>query len=339
MLRKKLAAYYAGAGLADQVIVSLPKGHYVPEFERRLPELLTIARPHPRRGFLLWLGVGGAILLLLLLMWGVGLNRSRRAGSSTDKPDWNNHPLWAGFFEPNSSTKLILGAAMFYYVPGSGLIVRDNHVQMPDSPDTKARLAKLETLFGTKLMPAEIYTGLGDAVAAYSIGNFFNHAARNLPIELSRHSRWEDLVTGNVIIVASLRFRTLRQELQFPSEFLVADDTARISLIHPREGERKDYGSEFTGGESGTDYALISVWPGTVPGRHVMTIGGLFTWGTAGAAHFATNPEDLLELKKKLESDSGRPTKSQGLQILIRVQVRDGQPIGEQYITHRWLPS
>jgi len=26
-----------------------------------------------------------------------------------------------------------------------------------------------------------------------------------------------------------------------------------------------------------------------------------------------------------------------GLQVLIRVQVKDGQPIREEYVTHRWV--
>jgi hypothetical protein len=65
VLRKKLAAYYAGPGLADQIVVSLPKGHYVPEFERRVPEL-SESMPPPKSSLLLWLGVGGGAVLLLL---------------------------------------------------------------------------------------------------------------------------------------------------------------------------------------------------------------------------------------------------------------------------------
>jgi hypothetical protein len=217
------------------------------------------------------------------------------------------------------------------------LIVRDNHIQAPDSPDTKARIAKLEDEFGTKILPADIYTGVGDAIAAYSIGGFFNQFAQPLPIESSRQARWADVVSGNLIIVASLRYYTLRQELSFPSEFQVDSENTHIKTLHPAPGEPEGYSSVFSSGESGVDYALISVWPGTAPDRRILTVGGFYTWGTAGAAHFITTPGTLQELAARLQKDSGKFDPAKGLQILIRVDVKDGQPIHEEYVAHRWL--
>jgi hypothetical protein len=66
-----------------------------------------------------------------------------------------------------------------------------------------------------------------------------------------------------------------------------------------------------------------------------MTVGGLCTWGTAGAAHFITTPGTLRDLAGRLQKDPVDLTK--GLQILIRVDVKEGQPIHEEYVTHRWL--
>jgi len=337
VLRKKLVAYYAAPGAQAAIRIDLPKGHYVPQFQPVIAEPEPVpapplpAIPVPRR----WpVAAGIAALAVLVLAIPFWFNTQSKPAPQTE---WRNHPLWVGFFEPNIPAKVILGAAMFYYVPGTGLIVRDNHIQMPDSQDTRERLGKLEARFGAKLNPAEIYTGVGDAVAAYTLGSFFQQAGHPLPIELSRHSRWPDLVTNNLIIVASLRFYSMRQELPFPTEFQLSSESAKITLLHPRPGEPADYASVFTGHETGTDYALISVWPGTVPDRRVMTVGGLFTWGTAGAAHFATNPGNLRALAPKLQSDVGKVDTSKGLQVLLRVQVKDGQPIGEEYVTHRWL--
>ncbi|MCU1237392.1 MAG: hypothetical protein JWP63_5359 [Candidatus Solibacter sp.] len=240
VLRKKLVAYYAGPGAQSAIRIDLPRGHYVPQFQpvtvepEAVPEPAIPAAPARRRWPTL---LGIATLAVLVLAIPVRLYTRHKP---TPQSEWRNHPLWIGFFEPNIPNKLILGSAMFYYVPGTGLIVRDNHIQMPDSQDTRDRIGKLEAKFGAKLNPAEIYTGVGDALAAYTLGGFFQQAGRPLPIELTRHSRWPDLVTNNFIIVASLRFYSMRQELQFPTAFQLSTESAKITLLQPRPGEPAD---------------------------------------------------------------------------------------------------
>jgi Tol biopolymer transport system component len=68
-LRARLTEYYEGDGLCDPVIISIPKGSYVPRFELRAPELVAkpvlVSRSLPRIRPLLVLGaalaVGGGI--------------------------------------------------------------------------------------------------------------------------------------------------------------------------------------------------------------------------------------------------------------------------------------
>ena len=74
-VRFKLADYYAGPGIHDPIIISLPKGGYAPRIERRAPQALdapaqislppTVPEP-PRSGvsWLTWSAVAVAFLLL-----------------------------------------------------------------------------------------------------------------------------------------------------------------------------------------------------------------------------------------------------------------------------------
>jgi TolB-like protein/Flp pilus assembly protein TadD len=75
-LRQKLKTYYTTEGQADPLIITLPKGSYVPRIEHRPLPALHIARDrHPlvgSRAILYFAGVvPGAISLFLFIMWGV----------------------------------------------------------------------------------------------------------------------------------------------------------------------------------------------------------------------------------------------------------------------------
>ncbi|MCX6625991.1 MAG: tetratricopeptide repeat protein [Acidobacteria bacterium] len=66
-LRSKLEAYYAAEGAADEILITLPKGSYVPVFTRRAA--VDPAPPPPpspaRRRRLIWLGAAGLLAALI----------------------------------------------------------------------------------------------------------------------------------------------------------------------------------------------------------------------------------------------------------------------------------
>jgi adenylate cyclase len=77
-LRDRLSRYYAKEGLIDPFVIELPKGSYVPRFERRTVPPVTlngVDQPPPRRKRLLWmaLAVAAAASILMAL---VGLTRT-----------------------------------------------------------------------------------------------------------------------------------------------------------------------------------------------------------------------------------------------------------------------
>ena len=76
-LRIRLEKYYATEGQADSVIITLPKGSYVPRFQTRSDSQDSAAGPGPLRalpGRLAWLasGIAIAVCVIVLIAWGVG---------------------------------------------------------------------------------------------------------------------------------------------------------------------------------------------------------------------------------------------------------------------------
>ena len=85
-LRSKVESYYNHDGRHDPVVIAIPRGSYVPVFERRemqsAPEPIADAadgaaeptRPTPKRGWRLALGIGAAaIALLAIAAWRAGV--------------------------------------------------------------------------------------------------------------------------------------------------------------------------------------------------------------------------------------------------------------------------
>lgn len=339
VLRKKLAAYYSSSGQLDEIIIDIPRGQYVAQFNTREHNIPPIAVPevaadHPRRaGFreLAWALLGIAVGLALWLPFKIRENVPPQQAAIFP---WRDHPLWKGYFETDSSTQLVVGAPMFFAF--GGIYARDSSVNTPEDLSQSETMRKVADLLRTTPRQEEIYTGLGETAGLYTLGRFFNSGGKDLPLTRNRLTRWQDFTHSNVILLSSFRFRTLSQQLNLPHEFEFDMKKSLIRNLHPTKEEQPTYRPSMTGSDSGFDYGLVSVWPSPQSGRRIMTIGGAYTWGTQGAADYVTDPPSLRDLAARLDAD--RPAEGNGgLQILLKILVKDSQPIATSYVTHRWL--
>lgn len=102
---------------------------------------------------------------------------------------------------------------------------------------------------------------------------------------------------------------------------------------HPRANENPTYRTERdpTTQVLKTDYSLISIQPGIVPGRHIAILGGLDTKGTEGATMFATSKPGIEELSKALvaSGESVLESETPVFQALVRVRLEKGYQVLE----------
>jgi hypothetical protein len=345
ILRKKLGAYYSGAGARDEIVVEVPRGHYAPAITRRP------ARPpesEPLRKFSNWTIWMWTSLVLgsVVLAGAVAGLRYAWNGRSAARPvearkfQWSSHPVWKGFFEPGSSAKLVVGVPYMFSV--GGMMVRDPAINHPGEMIASPRVRSLATQVGSPTK-CEVYTGLGEAAGINLLTRFFAGASQDLPLIRSRLAKWQDLATGNAIFLSSARFQTLDQEIPRPADFEFFDKKVSMAILNrrPKPGEQAEYLPKVArspeGADDGTDYALISVWPGTMRGRRIISMGGTYTWGTEGAAEYLTDGPSLEELKGKLAVDGPAGDPDAGLQIVLKVRINNDQVASTTYVTHHWL--
>jgi hypothetical protein len=260
-------------------------------------------------------------------------------------------PIWGAFVAPGATTVLAFGIPQFFTVTDGGVWVRDVAVNSPAAAESgnaangaandesEDHREALRRRFGP-LRPAEAYTGIGEAYGVYLLSRFFLGRSHDLRVVRSPTLSWDNLKHDNVIFLTSARFKTLADQLSYPSEFVhVLGAPNRVVNLHPAPGEQAEY-LALAEGSSMVDNAIISVWPGKRAGRRVLVLSGGHTWGTQAAAEYVTDGDYLRELESHLlacRRRQGLPRHPDFFQILLRVEIRDNQPVGVRYVTHRDL--
>lgn len=339
LLRKRLAAYYENEGGDSRLRIELPKGGYVPEFRN-----VDAAAPLPverntraagsalsRGGFLTGLVAG--VLLSLGIYW----LRTAPKGQRSECP-----ALWKTYLDPRVETVVSFGVPLFFS-GGSGLFVRDTHVNKLS--DDQSRIERVGEILGRRLRPqADVYTGIGDAIGAHQIARWLEMRGIRVQMANSNYLGLSDVENRNLVVVASARFQTLLQTLDRPRAiwFDPEDEPGAMRIDNPLPNEQAKYRPRTSDMGVNTSYALVTVWPGLKPPLRILSLSGIETWATLGAAQFVLDDRRMQQLQQILDSeaaDGPRGRKSPYFQVLLRVEAKDNAVRSAQYLTHRYLPA
>jgi hypothetical protein len=344
LLRRHLERYYAGDGQHDPIVIVVPKGHYVPKFSVASPASADDAGQAAPRALsrpVAWAGIGTIAVAAVLAAATVARAPSRPVTTvARTAPDVDSVylPVWGSFLQPGVTNVLAFGTPQFF--SAAGVWVRDVEVNTPAEGENRAVLRSLGEVLGKPLVPSEAYTGIGEAYGVHVLSRFFLEKSRDLRVVRSRTVSWDNLKHDNVIFLTSARFRTLADQLAYPSDLVHAlGSLNHVENRRPIGSEPARYEPRPADGEEG-DHAIITVWPGKVPGRRIMVLSGRQTWGTQAAAEYVTEPGYLRELNRHLadcQHRAGARSHPDFFQVLLRVEIRDHQPVSIGYVTHHDL--
>ncbi len=341
LLRKRLATYYEREGRESTLRIELPRGGYVPSFrevEKELPAV--VAEPVPRqlaappgfrwRLFGAGVAVGAVVVLAGFLFFG-----QRQARPPMPAPS-----VWGAFMQPGAESIVSFGVPLVY--AGGGIFVRDVNVNIPGD-EAKGKLGSIERLMGEPLRPQDdVYTGIGEMVGTHEIIRWLESHGVKASLANSHYLGHSDITGKNLVVVSSIRFQTLLQEMQLPSRFTFDESSSGGFLIQdPGPGEQRHYHA-MSGAGVDTSYALLHLWPGKRPGNRILYLTGITTWATQGAAQFVVDAERIGDLQTRLDADppeGPRGRKSPFFQVLLRIEGKNNQVRTASYVTHRYLPS
>jgi hypothetical protein len=346
LLRKRLAAYYENEGADSTLVITLPRGGYVPEIitrERPVvkppvsvqpPEPVQVEAPRGGpvwRAFVAGLALGALAVVAAVLSW----PRSP-AEAKVECPE-----VWGAFLEPRVETVASFGVPLFF-AGGSGLYVRDTQVN--NLSDSQERIAQMGNSLGRGFLPQEdVYTGIGDAIGTHYVARWLEQRGVQTSVENSNYLGPSNVAGKNLVVVASARFRTLLQQMDLPREitFNPTGSAGGFQLKRPQEGEESLYAPRSSDTGVSISYAVVSLWPGAQQGRRILYLSGIETWSTQGAAHYVLDPEQMRHLHQRLQADpedGPLGLKSPYFQVLLRVEGKKNIVRTASYLTHRYLP-
>lgn len=333
LLRQKLGEYFSGEGGREQIIIEIPKGHYLPVFRPAIPhpsatevvpanpgEALQPQRKdlsagataapapldvHGRRG-LAWTFT---ISIFLLLIGGVffWFHPTTWVPSGTDV-------FWRPFFSQDPS-----------------LVIYSNAMFVGDSK-TGLRYATPETQPGSANPYIDTYTGIGEVASVYQLTRLFDEHHAGFILKRSLLVTWDEARLKNLIFIGSAAENPSLKVLPTTTDFTMTSGTDFAGIVnhHPKSGEPAEYirpEHPLT-----NDYAILALLPGVQPGKWILILSGLTTFGTQAATEYVSRPETLAALLKAgvLQKGVIHP-----FEAVLQTTVAGGVPMETKLVTIR----
>jgi hypothetical protein len=195
----------------------------------------------------------------------------------------------------------------------------------------------------------EMYTGIGEVMGSYFLGDFFARLGHASRVKRSLLLTWEDLKTENIVVLGSPAENFFLRDLPQKQDFIfkpMPDDngnkTFGIINANLQPGEQRRYLAKQDGpsrSQISEDYAVVSLLQGLDGKKRMLILAGITTHGTQAAVEYVTKPEYIRDLVRNLNiAPTGEPPKLPfSFQLLVRVKVNGGVPVQVSYVTHHKL--
>lgn len=342
-LRLKLHEYFDGEGRNEACIVEIPKGAYTAHFrniEQKAAAPPVLAASH--RGFKSWsrlLPWSLAVLFFAttLLAWFY-----RAPALKPASPPW---PL-AGLFDSGDHSVQIVVADINY---GMLRLIDEQPVtlerylspayrggdSLSDTHPTPREARLMKYLSGSLL------TSFADVVVVNTLTRLSGNTIDRLTIRSARDLRPRDLEEGSFVFVGSPSSNPwvsyFQDKLNFQErEGIVGESQKFFQNLHPQKGEKDAYqGLAFTG-NSGEDYATISLLPLPSGRGTVLILQGLQQEGTEAAGLFLADKDNRKRLEDAL-GISGTHSQPVYFEALIRTNAIAGSSNATSIVATRVL--
>jgi hypothetical protein len=320
-LRAKLAEYYMSDGIADPLILEVPKGSYILSWHLRagqheapLPE--APGAPQVRneaRTRWTFFAIGFAVAAFGLgAVWAMTSLRTPVVPASIQT-------FWRPFLGAAPDPIVVFSNHRFDGTSATGLRAYREGVDSPsDINDT--------------------YSGTGTVMAVHELSDMFSRFGRTVRLKRAELLTWDEAQTTNLILLGSpdsnSRLRQLPPLQYF--DFKSSRSEPRLGIggiinVHPGPGEEPIFYS--SGIPYTSDYAIIAMLPGLKPEQRILMLSGTNTYGLQAAAEFVCRPDLAGGLLARLGVHDRRGIPD--FEALVEVKINGGVPVGSKLLLVR----
>lgn len=294
-VRKRLAQYYISEdGVADQVIIELPAGSYVPEWRwaRTGPVPVPAAKPARQPSRTPWFVAGAGVLAVAAaaLLW------SQRGSGGTGAFE----TFWAPVLADESPLLVAMAHPIVYHL--SNKAEQEGERDLPPVDVPVQRPIQLRSrVAGSDIVPVvNQYVGFGDACLVTKIAAFLAPRSRSVWLRFANQVEFSDLREGPVLLVGAFTNRwSLELNKDWRFRFVYGEDR-RPAIRDCESGKQWTLASKTDDGLSQEDYIVLARMPRSVSGKFMLLGAGITQFGTETAGRVLSDPAQLEPLLARL---------------------------------------
>jgi hypothetical protein len=321
-LRQKLAKYFSTEGADEPIIITIPKGSYIPTFvprplaapPPREPE--PVAAPPAKTGIPQWVpwSVAGILAagLVLRALFPLGSSSNANSGLAASAAI---HDLWSQFFRDGDREITLVSAdsgfALWQDITGQNIelgeyITRRFVQEGGGNPQLGEVASRLVT------SPADLSVALEVAQVSMAFRGHIRH-------RYSRDVTAGELRTGNAVLMGSRRSNPwvglFESRMNFVLTTEIQTGAPDFHNKAPRPGELADFTIPSRFDSAGTEkhqmvsYAVAALLPNLSGTGLVLIVEGLSMEGTAAVGDVLTHPDKLAILLRRLGHKPGGAVK------------------------------
>ncbi len=337
-LRHRLGQYFAEEGAEEELLLTIPKGGYIPVFEPRHPHTessptetpkpfpnpgiivaaepapspvspsLPVTQETPRKTSLIRILTIALIATALVAATSIGaLVLERRHARPTVAVSESVPLFWSSLFNANHKTNVILA--------DSGLVILQNLTRRRITLDTYLNGDYLKNLPPTAYPVAQtINLGIRRYTSIVDV-NIQNRLFRMPGVDLDRTQfryardlRMDDIKQGNLVLLGTYESTPWVQLFEPSMNFYFENDLAAgvFSIVNraPRPGEQPKYDALNNDPEH-TVYGLVAYRPSLSGSENVLILEGQSMAGTETAADFVFDDGYLLPFLRSIRNPDG----------------------------------
>ena len=371
-LRKKLEDYFNAEGQDESILLTIPKGAYLPHFgprpirvaaQREAPyeaESNQIAKPRPpgvalapsdlRSKMPPWVWISFCALSLLVVLLAVAAfffwrqKEELRAQTIAVEPRMASADdvLWTKFFAPGQPVNLVVADTCLVLlqdilridIPLRDIFASGYTSKLIDGVQNEQLRSAL------RLIEKRQYTSLGDlnvASRVIDLGQRYNARPR---IRYARYLDTREFMTGNFMLIGSRRgvpwIQLFEPQLNFHLEQDERTHSYRFLNRSPQPGEQRFYGAPSLDSNAEESYADIAILPNLAGNGYVLIVSGITMEATEAAGDLVASSEFSRSLAKMLRERTGDKTLPYA-EVLLQTKTMPGTARVSKIICHRLL--
>jgi hypothetical protein len=345
LLRSRLEVYFSSEGKDSNWTVAIPKGSYVPVFERRTtvsespPAPPIISEPPTQkypggRTKLRWIiaGVAALVAAAVLALW---LQRDARL-----PPPSKQAQFWSQVLTPDRRA---------LFVPADttlALIQTKRRVPLTLSEYLGQRHTNLGTLASAGPLPEILqntsdyqYTSIADLDMAFHVGRLAQAGPARLEVRYARDLTMSEARHSNLILMGGPRANPWVQlfagRIDYSLDDQPADGLDYVNVRSPRGTEQARYRADVEDGETYSSLAVIALVAGLEGDGKVLLLEGTDMAGTEGACDFLLDVGASSAFLAKVAQPDGRLS---NFELLLETKTVKGNSSEPMVLAYRTLP-